>query len=130
MVTVASVLATSALLPGSGVGVGEPTPALSYPRPFICGEPLWLGPGASSVQDLVPPRLRAVASAVYLLIITFIGLALGPYAIGRMSVAFGSLRPALLCGLAANLVAALILLLAMRHLERDEERAVRATETT
>ena len=97
--------------------------------PLFITTSLWLGPGASSVQDLVPPRLRAVASAVYLLIITFIGLALGPYAIGRMSVAFGGLRPALLCGLAANLIAATILLLAMRHLTRDEERAIRAADT-
>ena len=52
-----------------------------------------------------------------------------PYAIGRMSVAFGGLRPALLCGLAANLVAAVILLLAMRHLTGDEERAIRAADT-
>lgn len=95
--------------------------------PLFVATSLWLGPGASSVQDLVPPRLRAVASAVYLLIITFIGLALGPYAIGRMSVAFGGLRPALLCGLGANLLAAAVLWLAMRSLEGDEERALAAS---
>ncbi len=89
--------------------------------PLFLATSLWLGPGASTVQDLVPPRLRAVASAVYLLIITFVGLALGPYTIGRLSVAFGSLRPALVCGLLANVIAALIFALAMRTLAADED---------
>jgi MFS family permease len=31
------------------------------------------------------PRMRAVASAYYILMLTFIGLALGPYLIGQVS---------------------------------------------
>ena len=84
---------------------------------------LWIGPGASTVQDLMAPRVRAIAAAAYLLVVTFIGLALGPYTIGRVSVAFGSLPTAMLLSLAVNPVAALLLLLAARRLPADEARA-------
>lgn len=81
---------------------------------------MWIGAGASTVQDLVLPRMRAVASAAYLLVVTFIGLALGPYMVGKLSVAFGSLQTGMMIGLAANLCALVCLLLASRHLESDE----------
>jgi MFS family permease len=81
---------------------------------------MWLGPGASTLQDLVLPRMRAIASAAYLLVVTFIGLALGPYTIGRLSVSVGSLRSAMLVALLANVLAMLCLFLASRHLVRDE----------
>lgn len=93
---------------------------------YVLGLPLsmltsmWIGPAASTVQDLVLPRMRGAASGAYLLILTFVGLALGPYTIGRLSVALGDLGLAILVSLAANVLAALLLLLAMRSLERDE----------
>jgi MFS family permease len=90
------------------------------------GVSLWIGPGASTVQDLIAPRLRATASAAYLLVVTFIGLALGPYTIGRLSVALGDLRTAMLLSLLVNPVAVVLLLLAARHLPADEARAKRA----
>ena len=82
---------------------------------------MWIGVGASTVQDLVLPRMRAAASAFYLLILTFIGLALGPYTVGKLSDALGDLRTAMLLGLLANAVALVLVLLAARHLARDEE---------
>ena len=91
------------------------------------GTSLWIGPGASTVQDLVPPQLRATASAAYLLVVTFIGLALGPYTIGRLSVALGDLRSAMLVALVVNPVAVVMLLLAARHLPADEARAKHRT---
>jgi MFS family permease len=81
---------------------------------------MWIGPGASTLQDLVLPRMRAIASAAYLLVVTFIGLALGPYAIGRLSVAVGSLRVAMLVALVANALAVVFLFLASRNLVHDE----------
>ena len=81
---------------------------------------MWIGPGASTLQDLVLPRMRAIASAAYLLVVTFIGLALGPYTVGRLSVAIGSLRNAMLVVLVANALAVLCLFLAGRHLVHDE----------
>lgn len=95
--------------------------------PLAIATSLWIGPGASTVQDLVLPRMRATASAAYLLVVTFIGLALGPYAIGRVSTATGSLRTAILLGFLANGVALVLLLLARRPLAQDEDtRAPRA----
>jgi hypothetical protein len=85
---------------------------------------LWLGPAVSTVQDLVLPRLRATASAAYLLLLTFVGLAMGPYTIGRLSVALGDLRSAMLIGLSGNAFAFLFLLLAARHVARDEARKI------
>jgi MFS family permease len=93
---------------------------------------MWIGPGAATVQDLVLPRMRAVASASYLLVLTFIGLALGPYTVGRLSVAFDSLRAGMILSLAVNLLAVFFLLLAARHMAADEgsklERARAAGE--
>jgi MFS family permease len=89
--------------------------------PLYLTTSLWLGPGASTVQDLVLPRMRAVASAAYLLVVTFIGLALGPYTVGRLSVALGGLRPALLWALLANALALACALYAAYRLPGDEE---------
>ncbi len=93
---------------------------------------MWIGAGASTVQDLVLPRMRAVVSAFYLLVITLIGFALGPYGVGRLSDGLGSLPEALRWSLLACGLAAGFLVLAIRHLEKDEatlrERARAAGE--
>jgi MFS family permease len=81
---------------------------------------MWIGIGASTVQDLVLPRMRAVASAFYLLVITFVGFALGPYCIGALSDALGDLAAAMRFSLLANLVAAGLLWRALHTLPRDE----------
>ena len=46
---------------------------------------LWLGPVVTAVQHLVPRRMRATASASFLLINNLIGLGVGPYLIGAIS---------------------------------------------
>jgi MFS family permease len=46
---------------------------------------LWLGPVITAVQHLVPARMRATASACFLLINNLIGLGVGPFLIGRLS---------------------------------------------
>jgi hypothetical protein len=84
----------------------------------------WIGVGASTVQDLVLPRMRALASAFYLLVITFIGLALGPYTVGKLSDLLGDLRIAMAAAVVANGIALLLLLMSARTLEADE-RSVR-----
>ena len=80
---------------------------------------MWIGVAATTVQDLMLPRMRAVASAAYLLSITFVGLALGPYTIGRVSVAT-DLRVGMLVGLSVNVVALAAALMALRTLAWDE----------
>ena len=106
-----------------------PSTAVAFAATFglYVATALWLGPGASTVQDLVLPRMRAIASAAFLLVVTLLGLALGPYTIGRLSVAFSDLRLALACSLIANVVALLLFVLAARRLPRDlETRVARA----
>jgi MFS family permease len=93
---------------------------------------LWLGPGLSTVQDLVLPRMRGQASAAFLLVNALIGFALGPYVMGRLSVALGDLRIGVSLGLAGYAIGALLLVRAMRTFAADEssrhERARAAGE--
>jgi hypothetical protein len=102
-------------------------PSLNFPTLVVVR--LWIGPGASTVQDLVLPRMRGTASAAYLLIVTFIGLALGPYAVGRLSIALGGLRPALLYALGADALAVVLLASAARHLAHDEAARLRRLQS-
>ena len=55
-----------------------------------------LGAAAATTQDLVRPRRRGAATATFFLGTTLIGLALGPYLAGRMSIAIGDLGLGLL----------------------------------
>ena len=101
---------------------------------------LYLGIAAAMINDLVLPRMRATASAFYLLMITFVGLALGPFAIGELSdhlAALGhtpgdALRYAQLSALAILAIPTVAILIATRHLVRDRatvlERARAAGE--
>ena len=103
---------------------------LAYACNFVFSivSPMWLGPGAGTLNDLVMPRMRAMASAFYLLMVTFIGLALGPFTIGQLSDRFlaagmssaEALRLAMLWGLSSLGVAFVLLVLALRYLDSDE----------
>jgi MFS family permease len=81
-------------------------------------------------NELVLPRMRATASAFYILTVTFIGLALGPYGMGQISdrlsragAASGdALRSGMLLGLAAYALAVVFLYLASRHVEGEERQ--------
>jgi MFS family permease len=87
----------------------------------------WLGPVISAVQHLVPPNMRATASAIFLFVNNLIGIGIGTFAIGAISDGlqgrFGdeSLRYAILAGTSFYLVAAAIFLLSARRLEQDWE---------
>ncbi len=102
---------------------------LAYVANFLFNvfSPMWIGSASSTVNDLVLPRMRAVASAIYILTITFIGLALGPYAIGWTSDILGqtmataqALRLAMEFSLAILVLAFICILLAIRHLPKEE----------
>ncbi|HEY1605742.1 MAG TPA: MFS transporter [Allosphingosinicella sp.] len=45
----------------------------------------WVGASVATLQDLVLPRMRATAGATFVLGTTMVGLALGPYAAGKMA---------------------------------------------
>ena len=85
----------------------------------------WLGPVITAVQQLVPPNMRATASASFLLINNFIGIGFGVYIFGelstRMAERYGdeSLRFSILYGLGFYLLAATFYALAARRLKRD-----------
>ena len=82
----------------------------------------------STAADLVMPRMRAVAGAYFILVNTFLGLALGPYFIGKFSDLFhatgvneaDALRSAIAVSLFTLIPALIFLILAQRHLGRDE----------
>jgi MFS family permease len=88
--------------------------------PLSVSTGLWAGGAVSTIQDLVLPRMRGTASAAYLLLVTLVGLALGPFAIGRLSVGLGDLRAAMCCGLVAYVGALVFLVIALRGFARDE----------
>jgi len=111
------------------VGVLSPTLTLSVlvmVVPTALGL-AWLGPVISAVQHLVPPNMRATASAIFLFVNNLIGIGIGTLAIGAISDGlqdrFGdeSLRYAILAGTTFYLLAASIFLLSARRLERDWE---------
>lgn len=60
---------------------------------------MWLGPCAASVQDLVLPRMRGTATAVFFLGTTIVGLGLGPYIVGLTSDVTGDLQFAMIATL-------------------------------
>ena len=89
---------------------------------------LGASPSIATVNDLMLPRARATASAVFLLIMSFIGQALGPYFAGYISdtiMASGvsgaeALRQSMLWSLLAPLAGLALLLVALRSVETDE----------
>jgi MFS family permease len=93
---------------------------------------MWLGPVAASSQDLVLPRMRGAGTAVFFLGTNIIGLGLGPYVVGLVSDATGSLRLAMLSVLCVLPITLASLVYAARTLPRREasriERARAAGE--
>ena len=93
----------------------------------------WLGVGGSTVTDLVMPRMRGSAAALYILAITLLGQALGPFTVGLVSDLTGELRNGLVVALFVNIIAASFIALASRYLQEDErtliERARQAGES-
>ncbi len=88
----------------------------------------WPGIPPSTAADLVMPRMRAVAGAYYILVNTFIGLALGPYFMGQLSDGFrasgmdeaAALQTAIAAAMGIFALTLLFLTLAWRHLPKDE----------
>jgi hypothetical protein len=86
---------------------------------------MWLGPTMAVAQSLAKVRMRAVASAILLFILSLVGLGLGPQAVGVMSDLLAarcggeSLRYALVLAGVVNIGASLHYVLAGRTLRRD-----------
>jgi MFS family permease len=84
-----------------------------------------LGAAAATTQDLVLPRMRGSATAIFFVGTTLLGLALGPYLAGRISHLTGSLAVGILSLLVTVPVACVITLLAWRSLPDAEGRKSR-----
>jgi MFS family permease len=95
---------------------------------FAIGQMLalaWLGPVIAAVQHIVPPNMRATASASFLFINNLIGIGFGIFFLGfmsdRMTAAHGadSLQYSILYGLGFYLLSALLYFFASRRLKQD-----------
>ncbi len=110
--------------------LSTPSLGLAYALNFAFSivSPLWVGPAAATINELVLPRMRAIASAFYLLLVTFLGLALGPYTMGKASDAFAAggadpgdaLRQAMLVGIVPLGLSALLFALAWSRIGAAE----------
>ena len=87
----------------------------------------WIGAAASTVNDLVIPRMRGIASAFYILMAT-VGLALGPYAVGEISDVLAvagmdpgeALRRSMMMSIVLLVIPGAFLVLLLRHLIPEE----------
>ena len=95
---------------------------------FTIGQMLalaWLGPVIAAVQHIVPPNMRATASASFLFINNLIGIGFGIFFLGFMSDTIGpaygqdALKYSILYGLVFYLLSALFYLIASKRLKRD-----------
>lgn len=125
-----AVLAAVLSVPSGLLFLMTENPWIAYFASFLFSttSPMWLGGAASTVNDLVMPRMRATASAYYIMMLTFIGLALGPFMIGQISdfyMAGGlgdgpALRSAMLWSIVMFGGSLALLMPAMRYLPGDE----------
>ena len=101
---------------------------LLYTIPYMLSL-AWLGPVINAVQHLVPPAMRATASASMLLINNLIGIGFGTFIFGFLSdelkPIYGedALRMSIYYGLGFYLVAGVLMLGAAATLKRDWHRA-------
>jgi MFS family permease len=112
--------------PGFILGFLTPNPYLAWIILLIPNalNTLWLGPIITAAQHLAPSRMRAGTSGTFLLVNNLLGLGLGPWLMGTLSVAlkasYGdqSLKIAAIIGVCLYLVAAVLALLAAKPLKR------------
>ena len=81
----------------------------------------WLPPLYAIMYDQVLPRMRGVTTSVYLLVMTILGLGIGPYVVGLISDATGGdLGTAILSINLVSPVIIVLLLLIARRAQSDE----------
>ncbi|MBA3676657.1 MAG: MFS transporter [Sphingosinicella sp.] len=99
---------------------------------FVVGQALalaWLGPVINAVQHIVPPNMRATASASFLFINNLIGIGFGIFFLGFMSDQMNArhgddaLQYSILYGLAFYLLSSALYFIASTRLKRDWHEA-------
>lgn len=96
---------------------------------YHIGSSVYVGCAATTVTNLVLPRMRAMAGAFFILTLSMIGLALGPYTLGRISDLFelqgyapgDAMQTSMALILTILLIPSITLFLAAKHLKADEE---------
>lgn len=86
-------------------------------------------PVSSTINDLMLPRTRAIAMALFIMVMNFLGFALGPYSVGLLSDSLTlagtdsgeALRLSMLLPLIVGCVSMIFLLLAIKHIVADED---------
>jgi len=100
-----------------------PTSAGFYTR-FACYSLVltgWLPPLYAIIYDQVLPRMRGMTASVYLLVMTIMGLGVGPYVVGLLSDATGNLRWSMLSINAVGIPIVILMLLIARRAQSDED---------
>ncbi len=93
---------------------------------------MWIGSAVALATELVLPRMRATATAFYILMVTFIGLALGPFTMGQISDRYiqsgtdpaEAIRNGMLLGLLIFGLATVFLILATRSVKKEEASVI------
>lgn len=102
--------------------------AYIYVAVFCFTSTTWYGIAPAVVNSIVMPRMRGIASALYLITFTLFGVALGPYFMGYVSDLFTkqglasgpALRMGILWGLTVSVITFVVLGIAAFYLPRDD----------
>jgi MFS family permease len=135
-------IAITLTLPFALTAIYASNPSVGYASAYVYNavSSMWIGSAVALANELVLPRMRATASAFYILAVTFIGLALGPFTIGKISVALAeggmaeglALQRSMALSLLSFVVAGLCFVISAKYVEREEstriERARKAGE--
>lgn len=80
----------------------------------------WMPPLYAIIYDQVLPRMRGLTASLYLLLMTILGLGIGPYLVGLISDTTGNLRAAMLSINVVAIPIVVLMLLIARRAGRDE----------
>ncbi len=84
----------------------------------------WMPPLYAIIYDQVLPRMRGITASVYLLVMTILGLGIGPYVVGLLSDASGNLRASMLAINVVGVPIVILMLLIARRAQRDEDALI------
>ena len=99
---------------------------------YHIGSSVYVGCAATTVTNLVLPRMRGMAGAFFILTLSMIGLALGPYTLGRLadffeyqgSSAGDAMQTAMGLILFILIIPSFTLFMAAKNLKEDEESVI------
>ncbi|AMO73228.1 MFS transporter [Sphingorhabdus sp. M41] len=81
----------------------------------------WMPPLYAIIYDQVLPRMRGITASVYLLVMTILGMGIGPYAVGLISDATGNLQMSMISINIVGIPIIILMLIIARRAQRDED---------